>query len=210
MKVRPMMGLGGEGEHHHDDHRDKGRDHADLLLDELRAGVAERGGDIGVVGLEGLFHRVESREARLVCLGVVKGHRKQGRGLVVVLCRVVKGDALHAVDPFELFKKGLRLLVGEVCRHELGRAVGDELLLHHVQALLRRGARGQIGRQIILYLDPIAGEEGKDHEDADEQEDEVSFVHNECGQLHHEAAVFFVRFIHDSDVLLYDSYMENR
>ena len=190
------VGLGGKGQHHHDDHRDEGRDHADLLVDELRAHVAERGGDVCIVGSERRPHRVERREAGFIRLRVVEGDGIQGGGLVVVLGRVVKVDALHAVDRFQLFKKALRFLVGEVRDHELGRAVCDELLFHHIQPLLGRGVRGQVGGQVVFHFDPVAGEEGEGHEDPHQQEEQIPFIDDEGRELQHEAAAVFAVIFH--------------
>ena len=138
----------------------------------------------------------ERREAGFIRLRVVEGDGIQGGGLVVVLGRVVKVDALHAVDRFQLFKKSLRFLVGEVRDHELGRAVCDELLFHHIQPLLGRGVRGQVGGQVVFHFDPVAGEEGEGHEDPHQQEEQIPFIDDEGRELQHEAAAVFAVIFH--------------
>ena len=102
-----------------------------------------------------------------------------------MLARVVEVDALHPVDLPERVKKPLRLPVGEVCGHELCRAVGDELLFHHVQALLGGGTRGQVGGQIVFHRDPAAGEDGEGDGDAHQQEDQIALIHDERGYARH-------------------------
>ena len=69
--------------------------------------------------------------------------------------RVVKRDALHAVDGFNPLGHGLRLVIGHVDEHDLCRAEGDKLILHQMQALIRLRILRQICRKLILHLHPV-------------------------------------------------------
>ena len=191
-----------KGEHHHHDHGNERRDHADLFVDQLGAHVAEGGGDVCIVGSERGAHRVQGCEAGVVRLRIVEGHGVEGGGLAVVLGGVVEGDALHALDLLEILKQRFGLRVGDVGHHQVRRAVGDELLLHHLQALLGLGARRQVGGQVVLYFHPAAGEEGEDHEDPHQQEHQISLIDNERGKLHHKAAAVLLFVVHRKKVPL--------
>ena len=68
-----------------------------------------------------------------------------------MLVGVVKFDG---GDTLDVLKPGLdvqRSIVGDVGHHDVGRAVGDEVVIHHGQAL---AGVGQVGRDVVLDLDP--------------------------------------------------------
>ena len=109
---------------------------------------------------------------------------------------VVKGYALHTCDLLELLKQPLRLFIGDIGYHQICGAVGDKLLFHHLQTLLGLGIRGQVGGQIVFHFDPVAGDEGESHGNADQQKDQVALIHYERGKLYHKAAAVLVFIIH--------------
>ena len=180
-------------ERQHGDHDDRHDDHddVDLRLDDLRKLVAERRIQIGVIFRIAVQYGVQRVEARLVLLRVVEGDVIKGRHAVVMVGRMVEGDILHAGYAPDLAGDLLRAVVRHVRDHQLRRAEGHELLVHDVQALPRLGSGGQIGRQVVFHLDPVPRNGGKDHQDADHEENEIALVDDEGGQLHHEAAVLF-------------------
>jgi RNA polymerase sporulation-specific sigma factor len=64
-------------------------------------------------------------------------------------------------DTLDVLKPGLdvqRSIVGDVGHHDVGRAVGDEVVIHHGQALAGLGGVGQVGRDVVLDLDPARGD----------------------------------------------------
>ena len=96
-----------------------------------------------------------------------------------MVSRIVKIDRLHALDLLEIVQHARGILVGDVRNHDLRRAVGGKLALHDVQRLLRLRLLRQIERQIILHLDPVAGEHGENDKDDGDQEKQIAFVHDE-------------------------------
>ena len=94
--------------------------------------------------------------------------------------RIVKIDRLHALDLLEIIEHTLRVLVGDICHHDLSRAVGGELPVHDVQRLLRLGILRQIERQIIFNLHPVAGKHGENDKNDGNQEKQIAFVYDEC------------------------------
>ena len=72
-----------------------------------------------------------------------------------MLLRVVKRNALHAVDRFQPLGYGLRLVIGHVDKHDLCRAEGDEFILHQMQAPVCLRVLRQIRRKLVLHLHPV-------------------------------------------------------
>ena len=129
------VGLGGEDQHHHNDDGDVHHDDPHLGINGLLLGVAQRGGDVDVVVGQILLHPVEGLEALVVLLGVVEGDGVEGRYrvLIIVVCGVVVVQHLDALQLGELIGKCVSLVGGDVGHHDIGRAVGRELILHDVQ-----------------------------------------------------------------------------
>ena len=71
---------------------------------------------------------------------------------------VVEINGGHAVDILKLFLDFQCRVVGDVGHHDVGGAVGDEVVVHHGQALACLGRVGQVGRDVILDLDPAGGD----------------------------------------------------
>ena len=178
------IGLGGQHQHNHDDNRDDHHDEVYLLLDDLRGGIAQVGFHIVVLGGKGILHRFQAVQALGVLFAVVEGDGIQGGNIpVVVLFLIV--DALDALDLLQLIADGLSPLPGHVFHHHLGRAVGNELLVHQIQTLPGLGMIRQIGLQIVFHRDPVPGDSGKNQADHQHQKEKIPLIHNEGGKLHH-------------------------
>ena len=52
--------------------------------------------------------------------------------MIIVFRTVIKISLLHAFNVLNDVKKGLRLFIGDVGHHYICRAIGDELLFHHI------------------------------------------------------------------------------
>ena len=64
------------------------------------------------------------------------------------------GDTLNVFHLLLDFKGGV---IGDVGNHNVGRAVGDKVVIHHGQALPGFRCVGQVGCNIVLNLDPAGG-----------------------------------------------------
>ena len=116
-----------------------------------------------------------------------------------MLLRVVKRNALHAIDRFQPFGHGLRLVIGHVDKHDLCRAKRDKFILHQMQALVRLRVLRQIRRKLVLHLYPVPRKRGKHQPNGDNQKDQIPLVYNKAGKLIHEALFVVFRFLtHDS------------
>ena len=101
--------------------------------------------------------------------------------------RIIEADRLHAADFLEIVQHAFRVGIGDICHHDLCRAVGDKLPFHDVQRFLCLGVLRQIERQIILHLDPAAGEHGENDQNDGNQEKQIAFVHDKRRELDHKA-----------------------
>ena len=101
-----------------------------------------------------------------------------------MLVRLVVADHLHALDVRDLVAQRRSLRGRDVRDHHLRRAVGDKLVIHDGKRFLGLGVLGQVGREVALDLDPVAGKRREDQQDDDDQENKIPFVNNESGQLH--------------------------
>ena len=189
------IGLGGKGQHNDHDHSDKGCDHIHFLLDQLCAHIAERGRNIGIIGFKQRSDRRKRREAGLIRFLIVKRDRIECGCLAVMLACIVKIHTLHAIHAFDRIAKRLGLFIGEVGRHDLGGAVSNELLLHQIQALFRAGSGGEICRQVVFHLDPVARENRENNCDPHQQEDQIPFIHDKgCHPYHDIRFILFCMF----------------
>ena len=73
--------------------------------------------------------------------------------------RLVEVHALHALDRLDLVADLLCVVVGDIGDHDLGCTKCRELLIHQIQTHSGGAAVGQILRQVVLDLDPRAGEQ---------------------------------------------------
>ena len=179
------VGLGREEQHEYDDDGDIDHDDADLVVDGLLLRVAEVCVHIEVIVPEQFLHRVERIETGLVILAVGKGDGVERGKVIVVSGGLIIVHALHALDLFDLRLERGGLLGCDVGDHDLGRAVGDELLVHDIQGLLRLGIGGQVIGQVALDLDPVAGKDGKNQQNDGEKKDQIPFVDDERRELFH-------------------------
>ena len=187
------VGLGGEQQHHQDDDGHVHHDDVDLGADDVALGIAQRGGDVNIVAGQAVLHRLQGLQTGLVLFVVVEGDVVQGGGLGVVVGGIVKGDALHTLQLGKLRLQGPGGVQRNIGNHHPGGAEGGELVLHHVQALPGLRLRRQVKGHVVLHLHPVPGEHGEDHADDHQKKEQVAFVHDEGGQLHHEA--FVLRFV---------------
>ena len=191
--LRP--GLAGQRQHRDDDERHDDHDDVDLGLDDLRQLVAEAGVQIGVIGAVARQHRVQRVQAGRVLLRIGEGDVIEGGDIVIVVRALVKAHALHALHAAQLLGDLVGAGVGHAGDHQLGRAEGGKLLRHAVQALPRLRLGGQIGRQVVFHLDPVAGHGGKNQPQRDQQKDQIALVYNKGCELYHEACtvLLFIR-----------------
>ena len=104
---------------------------------------------------------------------------------------VVKGHPGNAVDVLDLVCQGLGIGRGDVCDHHSGRAVGDEVVVHHRQTLAGLRVIRQVGGDVVFHLYPVPGEQAEHQSDHIQQEKQVSLVYNEGSNLFHPAVFFF-------------------
>ena len=109
--------------------------------------------------------------------------------------RVVVVQHLDALELGEPVGKLIGLSGRDVGHHDIGRAVGRELLVHDVERLLRLGIRRQVVRQVALDLDPVAGKGGEYEQNDREQKDEISLVDDDRRQLFHKAGAGLLGFV---------------
>ena len=127
---------------------------------QVRGGiVADLGIDRGVVAaLKLVADLLQGVLGALVPYFRVKADGEQRRRIRVMLVGVVK---FNGGDTLDVLKPGLdvqRSIVGDVGHHDVGCAVGDEVVIHHGQALAGLGGVGQVGRDVVLDLDPARGD----------------------------------------------------
>ena len=165
------------------------------MVDGLLLRVAKVRVDIQIVVGQVFLHGFERVETGLVILTVGKGDGIEG-GEVIIMCGgLVVVHALHALDLLDLGLERGGLLWCDVGHHDLGRAIGRELLVHDVERLLRLGIRRQVVRQVALDLDPVAGKGGEYEQNDREQKDEISLVDNDRRQLFHKAGAGLLGFV---------------
>ena len=190
------VGLGGEQQHQHDDHGHIDHDDADLVVDGLPQGVAQIRGYIQIIVAQQLLHRLQRCQTGVVVLVVGEGDGEQGGQGVVVVGGLVVVHALHALHLPDLIGQLFRLGGGHVGHHQLRRAVGDELLVHHRQRLLGLGVVRQVIGQVVLHLHPVPGDGGEDQSDNGDEENETALVHDEGGQLLHKGRAVCIALAH--------------
>ena len=174
------------------------------MVDGLPQGVAQIRGYVQVIAAQQLLHRLQRCQAGIVILVVGKGDGEQGGQGVVVVGGLIIVHALHTLHLPDLSGQLLRLRRGDVGRHHLRRAVGDELLVHHGQCLLGLGVIRQVIRQVVLHLHPAAGDGGEKQADNGDQEDKAALVHDEGGQLFHKGHAACVALAHDVYISSFD------
>ena len=195
------VGAGGEQQHQHDDHRRHRQNNPHLIGQGCGLGVSHGAVDVVVVGLQQLPDGGQGSQADLVLLLPLKGHGDQGvrpleilrdvlrRLRFAVLLRVradIAAPKDGRGDPFDLLhllRQVLRHLVGYMGDHDPGGGKGGKLLLHQSQALAGLCGIRQILRDVVADADPAPGKQTEDQGAGIEEEDEIAFIHNECGQL---------------------------
>ena len=195
------VGAGGEQQHQHDDHRRHRQNDPHLIGQGCGLGVSHGAVDVVVVGLQQLPDGGQGSQADLVLLLPLKGHGDQGvrpleilrdvlrRLRFAVLLRVrtdIAAPKDGRGDPFDLLhllRQVLRHLVGYMGDHDPGGGKGGKLLLHQSQALAGLCGIRQILCDVVADADPAPGKQTEDQGAGVEKEDEIAFIHNECGQL---------------------------
>ena len=193
------VGAGGEQQHQHDDHRRHRQNDPHLIGQGGGLGVSHGTVDVEVIGLQQLPNGGQGGEADFVLLLPVKGHGDQGvrpleilrdvlrRLRLAVLLRVradiaaPKGGRGDPFDLLHLLRQVLRHLIGYMGDHDPGGGKGGKLLLHKGQPLAGLRAFRQILRDVVADTDPVPGEQAEDQGAGVEKEDEIAFIHNECG-----------------------------
>ena len=79
-----------------------------------------------------------------------------------------------------------RVLPEDIGHHDLGGAEGGELLLHQIKAAPCLRVAGQISGQIILDLNPVFREDGKDQSNDVDKEKEHPFINDKGCDLQHD------------------------
>ena len=190
----------GLGRQEQDDDDDDGNVHHDdphLGINGLLLGVAQRGGDVDVVVGEVFLHPVEGLEALVIVLGVVEGDGVKGRHrvLIIMVGGVVVVQHLDALELGEPVGKLIGLSGRDVGHHDIGRAVGRELLVHDVEAHAGLRGLGQVGGHVGLDLDPPHREHREDGSQNDKQEHKVAAFHDLARKLVHEVYLWFFVFV---------------
>ena len=190
----------GLGRQEQDDDDDDGNVHHDdpyLGINGLLLGVTQRGGDVDVVVGEVFLHPVKGLEALVIVLGVVEGDGVKGRHcvLIIMVGRVVVVQHLDALELGEPVGKLIGLSGRDVGHHDVGRAVGRELLVHDVKAHAGLRGLGQVGGHVGLDLDPPHREHREDGSQNDKQEHKVAAFHDLARKLVHEVYLRFFVFV---------------
>ena len=165
------------------------------MVDRFLLRVAEVGVDIQIIVGEIFLHSVERVKAGVVIFAVGTGDGIECGEVVVVRGGLVVVHALHTLDLLDLRLQRSGLLGCDVGHHDLGRAIGRELLVHDGERLLRLGIRRQVVRQVALDLDPVAGKGGEYEQNDREQKDEISLVDDHGRQLFHKAGTGLLGFV---------------
>ena len=165
------------------------------MVDRFLLRVAEVGVDIQIIVGEIFLHSVERVKAGVVIFAVGKGDGIECGEVVVVRGGLVVVHALHALDLLDLRLQRSGLLGRDVGHHDLGRAVGGELLVHDGERLLCLRATRQIIRQVAFHLDPVAGKDGENEQNNGEQKNEIPLVDDHGRQLFHKAGTGLFGFV---------------
>lgn len=121
----------------------------------------------------------------VIVLAVIKCDRVERRQVAVVRRSFVILHTLYAFNFLYSRHKGVGLRRRNIAHHDLCCTVCDKLVVHDIQPLLGFRILRQIECQIALHLDPVAGERRKNQQNNGEQENQISLVHDEGGDLHH-------------------------
>ena len=186
------IGAGGKDQHgqDHDDHEDQHGQH--LLRHQIGEAEAYLRVDGDVPVSQQRLHLLQSLLAAFRGCHIRKGQVEE-RGIVLIVgSALVKLDQDHILYLGKLPGQGFGILEADVLHHDLGGAVGDELLLHDGQALLGFGVLRQIGGDILFHLDPSQGEHREHEHRREKQQDPSPSVHHEARKPCHKALVFLV------------------
>ena len=164
--------LRGEDQHRHDYRRD---DYADAhhLFHEVDA---HAGADVGLdVDRLAVKKRADVFVGRLGCF--IRGSGREGDVIErvpigIVLIGKIKAHERDAIDVGDPVCQGLRLIGGDVVRHDLRSGVACKFILHDRNALARLAFSVQIAREAVVHLDPRHGNHAEgQHGDAQQQYD---------------------------------------
>ena len=109
--------------------------------------------------------------------------------------RVIVVQHLDALELGEPVGKLIGLSGRDVGHHDIGRAVGRELLIHDVEAHAGLRGLGQVGGHVGLDLDPPHREHREDGSQNDKQEHKVAAFHDLARKLVHEVYLRFFVFV---------------
>ena len=182
------IGVGGEEQHRHYD-EDGDAEHDDHLgLYGLLKRVSHLGAYVAVVAGEERLYLVHGGFADGGGRIPVEGDGKEGGCVFIV---VLRGVELHGVDSVHGLEPGQQLfrsLVGDAGDHDVRRGKGGEFGLHDVQAAPCLRVFGEVARDIVIHVDPIAGKNAKNGQDGKEQKEQGLSVHDHRRDLLHERA----------------------
>ena len=110
-----------------------------------------------------------------------------------MLLRRVKLHGVDAVYDLNLRQQALGRLVGDAGDHDFRRGEGGELRFHDVQTPPGLSVLGEVARDVVVYIHPVARKNAEDCKDGEEQEEKGLPVHYHRRDLLHEraAAPFF-------------------
>ena len=184
------ISLGGKEQYQQDNDHCNQHNHLHLGGQALRGRVAGVAGDIDIVVLQQGLDLPQGLEADLIGGGAIVGDGQQGGTMGVVIRAAVKFHTFDTLYGPNLFGQGVRPVKGDVVYQDPAGAEGDELRIHHGEALAGLCGIGQIAGQIIVDRHPAAGK-GAEDGDADVHEvKSLALIHDEGGQALHGALLF--------------------
>ena len=195
--------IGSGGQQKDQDHNDcsDGHDNVHLRCQGGRLALAHRAGDGDVITGQSLPECLHGGKTDGVILLALEGHVEQGGGLAVVVVAVLRvifvpevhgGDAL---DRLQRIHQRQGLVIRDVGYHHPGCAKGGELVLHHAQTLAGLRVLSQIVGDIVVNGHPVPGKQGKEDGRTIDQEKQVPFIYDPCGQVNKETG-FLLGLLH--------------
>ena len=113
---------------------------------------------------------------------------------------IIKFHLIYALDGLNLVHQGLRLGICNIGNHDTRGSIGNEILIHNIQALPGFGGLRQIIGQLIVNLYPGFRKNTEDKRRDVNQEKQVALIHNKGRDLLH--GIFFLFLFFHNRMLL--------